>query len=55
MNFFAKLGVCFLAIILLILSFAGLASFSLGEYLLIKRFFSAEKYIFDRYGSIKYS
>ncbi|CAB5207577.1 unnamed protein product [Rhizophagus irregularis] len=29
MNFFAKLGVCFLAIILLILSFAGLASFSL--------------------------
>jgi hypothetical protein len=31
MNFVAKLGVCFLAIILLILSFAGLASFSLGE------------------------
>ncbi|UZO22047.1 uncharacterized protein OCT59_014419 [Rhizophagus irregularis] len=29
MVFFAKLGVCFIAIILLILSFAGLASFSL--------------------------
>lgn len=37
MNFFAKLGICFLAIIILILSFAGLASFSLGENLFIDK------------------
>jgi len=46
MNCFAKVGVCFLVIIFLILSFAGLATFSLGESLFIDSTYPQLKKIF---------